>query len=77
MTYDDAVKRWIASTSGLPFERIREVNFEVEPTADSRTLDPHMQLEIDVHMTDGTQHLFTRGVRDFGKIVNEVLDQAS
>ena len=40
-------------------------------------LDPHMQLEIDVHLTDGTQHLFTRDVRDFGQIVNEVLAQAS
>jgi hypothetical protein len=77
MTYDDAVKRWIASTSGLPLERIREVSFDVEPAAGSQTLDPRMQLEIDVHMTDGTQHLFTRGVRDFGQIVNEVLAQAS
>ena len=77
MAYDDAVKRWIASTSGLPLERIRDVTLDVEQAADSRTLDPHMQLEIDVHMIDGTQHLFTRGVREFGQIVNEVLAQAS
>ena len=76
MAYDEAVKRWIASTSGLRLECIRDVTLDVEHAADSRTLDPHMQLEIDVHLTDGTQHLFTRDVRDFGQIVNEVLAQA-
>jgi hypothetical protein len=77
MTYDDAVKRWVANTYHLPLPEVEHVNFDVQYAGDTATLHPTFQLEIDVHMTDHTQHLFVRKARDFGTIVEEVLALAS
>ena len=76
MGYDEAVKRWIASTSGLRLECIRDVTLDVEHAADSRTLDPHMRLR-DRRPPD--QRHTAPVPRDFlrlGTVVNEVLAQA-
>jgi hypothetical protein len=75
MTYDDAVKRWVATTYHLPLPEVEQVTFDVQDAVDPATLNP-LLLEIDVHMTDHTQHLFVRKGRDFGTIVQEVLAQA-
>jgi hypothetical protein len=77
MSYDNGVKRWVADRYRLSLEQIAEVSFDVQYAGECATLDPTLQLEIDVHMLDGTQHLFTRSVRDFGKIINEVVEAAS
>ena len=75
MTYDEAVKRWVATTYHLPLPQVDEVTFDVQYAPDPATLNP-VVLEIDVHMTDRTQHLFIRKGREFGTIVQEVLAQA-
>jgi hypothetical protein len=75
MTYDDAVKRWVAQTYNLPVAQVDQVTFDVQHTPDPATSHPVL-LEIDVHMTDRTQHLFLRSGREFGAIVDEVLAQA-
>jgi hypothetical protein len=77
MSYDTGVKRWVASKYQLSLDQIAEVSFDVQYAGECATLDPTLQLEIDVHMHDGTQHLFTRSVRDFGQIINEVVEAAS
>jgi hypothetical protein len=77
MSYDAGVKRWVASKYQLSLDQIAEVSFDVQYAGECATLDPTLQLEIDVHMHDGTQHLFTRSVRDFGQIINEVVEAAS
>jgi len=75
MTYDDAVKRWVAQTYNLPIAQVEQVTFDVQHVPDPATSQPVL-LEIDVHMTDRTQHLFVRPGREFGTIVQEVLAQA-
>ena len=75
MTYDDAVKRWVAQTYNLPVSQVDQVTFDVQPGPDPAT-NQAVLLEIDVHMTDRTQHLFMRPGREFGTIVEEVLAQA-
>ena len=75
MTYDEAVKRWVAQTYNLPVRQVDQVTFDVQYGSDPATRHP-VQLEIDVHMIDHTQHLFMRSGREFGTIVEEVLAQA-
>jgi hypothetical protein len=77
MTYDEAVRRWVAKTYGLDYDEIGDVTFDVQYAAESRTLDPRLQLEIEVYMQDATQHLFVRSVSDFGRIISEVLELSS
>jgi hypothetical protein len=76
MSRDDAIKHWVSKHYDLPLDDIASVRFDVENaerTMPARAL-PH--LEIEVVMSDGHEHLYTRGVRDFGRIVEEVLEAA-
>jgi len=70
---EDAVKLWASTTYALPLENIEQVSFDVQYANVSDPREPHLQLEIDVRMADGHQHLFTRCVCEFGQIVDEVL----
>jgi hypothetical protein len=73
MSQEDAVKRWAATTYALALDEIERVRFEVQYANLSDPDAPTLELEIDVRMTDGHQHLFTRRVCEFGQIVEEVL----
>jgi hypothetical protein len=73
VTQDDAVKRWAASTYALPFAEIERVTFDVQHADIADPGAPSLELEIDVRMTDGHQHLFVRRVCEFGQIIDEVL----
>jgi hypothetical protein len=73
---EDAVKLWASTAYALPLDDIEQVSFDVQY---ANLTDPRaaLQLEIDVRMADGHQHLFTRCVCEFGQIVDEVLDVAN
>jgi hypothetical protein len=73
---DDAVKLWASTAYALPLDDIEQVSFDVQYANLTDPREPHLQLEIDVRMADGHQHLFTRCVCEFGQIVDEVLDAA-
>jgi hypothetical protein len=74
MSQEQAVKRWTADTYSLRFEEIDQVTFDVQLATTSSTGDETLQLEIDVLMADGHQHLFVRPACEFGKVVGEILD---
>ena len=73
---EDAVKLWASTAYALPLDDIEQVSFDVQYANLTDPREPHLQLEIDVRMADGHQHLFTRCVCEFGQIVDEVLDVA-
>jgi hypothetical protein len=73
MTQADAVKHWAATTYGLPFAEVERVTFDVQYADVADPNAPSLELEIDVRMTDGHQHLFVRRVCEFGQIIDEVL----
>jgi hypothetical protein len=73
---EDAIKVWASTAYALPLDDIEQVTFDVQYANLTDPREPHLQLEIDVRMADGHQHLFTRCVCEFGQIVDEVLDVA-
>jgi hypothetical protein len=77
MKYDGAVRRWVAATYRLDPAEIDDVTFDVQYSGESPTLDPSLQLEIEVSLNDCTRYLFVRDVSDFGRIINEILEFAS
>jgi hypothetical protein len=77
MSYDGAVRRWVAETYRLDVADIDDVTFDVQYSGESPTLDPTLQLEIEVSLNDCTRYLFVRDVSDFGRIINEILELAN
>ena len=73
VSQEDAVKLWASTTYALPLADIEQVCFDVQYANVTDPHEPHLQLEIDVRMVDGHQHLYTRCVCEFGQIVDEVL----
>jgi hypothetical protein len=73
MTQEDAIKQWAARTYALPADAIERVTFDVQYADVRDPEDSSLQLEIDVRMAGGRQHLFTRRVCEFGQIIDEVL----
>jgi hypothetical protein len=74
MSQEEAVKRWVADTYALPCDEIDQVTFDVQFASASSSGGDSLQLEIDVHVADGHQHLYVRPVCEFGRIVGEILE---